>query len=308
MTVIKLRAFFAAVAVLIFLTISSAHAQTGYNSLFIGHSFFVPFANGMPFYTAQAGITDHAQTVVFSGGASGAPQALWEDAAHAAEIKAVLDGGDVELFAMTYAGEYPTTEGYINWINYALDKNPNTRIAVAMPWLDFPAMLTATEYANSLNLSHDIGWRNFIAELSALYPTTDIFSIPHGLAAVELRLLLDADNLPDIDFLTGDASNSLFVDVKGHAGNMLKALGRLVWLSAIYDVDLEMFSYDPGYATDLKVIAQTIMDESNAPPVYSATVPAVPLLGLAVLSGLLALIEVVAIKVRLHNAPRQIEV
>ena len=190
MTCIQLRAFFVSVAAAILLASSVTHAQTGYNSLFIGHSFFVPFANGMPFYTAQAGIVGHTQTVVFSGGASGAPQALWEDASHAAEIKAVLDGGDVELFAMTYAGEYPTMEGYINWINYALDKNPNTRIAVAM----------------------------------------------------------------------------------------------------------------------LKVIAQTIMDESNAPPVYSATVPAVPLLGLAVLSGLLLFIEVVAIKVRLHNAPRQIEV
>ena len=298
------------IAATIFFTLLSSpvSAQTGYNSLFIGHSFFVPFANGMPFYAAQAGIVGHIQTVVFSGGASGAPQALWEDAAHAAEIKAVLDGGDVELFAMTYAGEYPTIDGYINWINYALDKNPNTRIAVAMPWIDFPAMFNATEYANALNESHDIGWRNFIAELSALYPTTDIFSIPHGLAAVELRLLFDANNLPDIDFLTGDKSNSLFVDVKGHAGDMLKALGRLIWLNAIYEVDLETFSYDPGYATDLKVIAQTIMDESNAPPVYSATVPAVPLLGLAVLSGLLLFIEVVAIKVRLHNAPRQIEV
>ena len=301
MTFVKLKASFAAVALLIIFASSATHAQTGYNSLFIGHSFFVPFANGMPFYTAQAGITDHTQTVVFSGGASGAPQALWEDAAHAAEIKAVLDGGDVELFAMTYAGEYPTTEGYINWINYALDKNPNTRIAVAMPWIDFPAIYSATEYANTLNLSHDTGWLNFIAELSALYPTTDIFSIPHGLAAVELRLLFDANNLPDIDFLTGDKSNSLFVDVKGHAGDMLKALGRLIWLNAIYEVDLATLAYDPGYATDLKVIAQTIMDENRTPPVYSASAPMVPLLGLAIFSGLLVVIQTVAIKLRKTN-------
>jgi len=304
MTCIQLRAFFVSVAAAILLASSVTHAQTGYNSLFIGHSFFVPFANGMPFYTAQAGIVGHTQTVVFSGGASGAPQALWEDASHAAEIKAVLDGGDVELFAMTYAGEYPTMEGYINWINYALDKNPNTRIAVAMPWIDFPAMFSATEYANVLNESHDIGWRNFITELSALYPTTDIFSIPHGLAAVELRLLFDADNLPDVDSLIGDASNSLFVDIKGHAGDMLKALGRLVWLNAIYDIDLTTFAYDPGYATDLKAIAQTIMDENGTPPVNSTSVPSVPLFGLVIFSALLIVIQTSAIQLRKTNPLR----
>ena len=294
------------IAATIFFTLLSSpvSSQTGYNSLFIGHSFFVPFANGMPFYAAQAGIVGHTQTVVFSGGASGAPQALWEDAAHAAEIKAVLDGGDVELFAMTYAGEYPTIDGYVNWINYALDKNPNTRIAVAMPWIDFPAMYSATEYANTLNASHDIGWRNFIAELSALYPTTNVFSIPHGLAAVELRLLLDANNLPDIDFLTGDANNSLFVDIKGHAGDMLKDLGRLVWLNAIYDIDLATLPYDPGYATDLKSIAQTIMDESRTPPVDSASVPSVPLFGLVIFSVLLIVIQTAATTLRKTNTPR----
>ncbi|MDG2036340.1 MAG: hypothetical protein P8J42_06990 [Pseudomonadales bacterium] len=277
---------------------SSAWAQSGYNSLFIGHSFFVPFAYGMPLYTAQAGITDHTQTVVFSGGASGAPQALWEDAAHAAEIKAVLDVGDVELFAMTYAGEYPTTEGYINWINYALDKNPNTRIAVAMPWIDFPAIYNATDYANTLNLSHDVVWRNFIAELSALYPTTDIFSIPHGLAAVELRLLFDANNLPDIDFLTGDKSNSLFVDTKGHAGDMLKALGRLIWLGVIYDVDLASLDYDLGYTTDLKAIAQTIIDDAAA-DISDVSVPSIPLLGLPFLAALLVVVRAIAVKARI---------
>ncbi|MDG1938539.1 MAG: hypothetical protein P8I62_06795 [Pseudomonadales bacterium] len=277
---------------------SSAWAQSGYNSLFIGHSFFVPFAYGMPLYTAQAGITDHTQTVVFSGGASGAPQALWEDAAHAAEIKAVLDVGDVELFAMTYAGEYPTTEGYINWINYALDKNPNTRIAVAMPWIDFPAIYNATDYANTLNLSHDVVWRNFIAELSALYPTTDIFSIPHGLAAVELRLLFDANNLPDIDFLTGDKSNSLFVDTKGHAGDMLKALGRLIWLGVIYDVDLANLDYDLGYTTDLKAIAQTIIDDAAA-DISDVSVPSIPLLGLPFLAALLVVVRAIAVKARI---------
>jgi hypothetical protein len=105
----------------------------GFNSLFIGHSFFKPFADGMPNYVAAAGIAGHTQTVVFSGGATGAPQALWENASKRAEIQAVLDGGDVELFGMTYHPDYPTTEGYENWIDYALAQNPRTRIFIALP-------------------------------------------------------------------------------------------------------------------------------------------------------------------------------
>ena len=80
----------------------------GFNSLFIGHSFFRPFADGMPNYVAAAGIAGHTQSVVFNGGANGAPQALWEHATKGPEIRAILDGGDVELFGMTYHGDYPT--------------------------------------------------------------------------------------------------------------------------------------------------------------------------------------------------------
>ncbi|MEZ5244531.1 MAG: hypothetical protein R2707_05480 [Acidimicrobiales bacterium] len=40
---------------------------TGFDSLFIGHSFFVPFADGMAIHAPDAGFTDHTQSVVFSG-------------------------------------------------------------------------------------------------------------------------------------------------------------------------------------------------------------------------------------------------
>ncbi|MFP6606300.1 MAG: hypothetical protein VCC19_06975, partial [Myxococcota bacterium] len=39
---------------------SSAHAQPpGIKALFMGHSFFRPFAEEMPFHAAQAGIVGH---------------------------------------------------------------------------------------------------------------------------------------------------------------------------------------------------------------------------------------------------------
>ncbi|MFT5099512.1 MAG: hypothetical protein ACI9HY_001633 [Planctomycetaceae bacterium] len=46
----------------------------------------------------------------------------------------------------------------------------------------------------------------------------------------------------------------------GNAPDILVDLGQVIWLSAIYDVDMSTYAYDPGYITDFKVIAKSIMD------------------------------------------------
>jgi len=240
----------------------------GFKSLFIGHSFFRPFAEGMPSYVGAAGITGHSQSIVFSGGASGTPEALWNNASKRAQIQAVLDGGDIELFGMTYHPTYPSTVGYENWITYALDKNPTTRIFIALPWLPQPSNYSATNYANLWVAFNTTAWQDFVDSIRALYPGVDIYSIPYGQSAGELRLLQDANNLPDAPNLQGNASNSIFTDNLGHAGDILVDLGRLVWLNAIYDVDLANYSFGPSYNTDLHAIAKSIMDAHD--PEYDA--------------------------------------
>lgn len=233
----------------------------GFKSLFIGHSFFRPFAEGMPSYAAAAGIAGHSQSIVFAGGANGAPQALWENASKRAEIQGILDGGDIELFGMTYYPTYSTTEGYENWIDYALARNPTTRFFIALPWLNNPQNFSATDYAALWLAYHDAGWHDFVDSIRALYPGVDIFGIPYGQSALELRNLQAAGNLPGAPNLVGDASNSIFTDALGHPGNILRDLGRLVWLDAIYDVDLSAYSYGPTWGTtDLNAIAKGIMD------------------------------------------------
>jgi hypothetical protein len=288
-----MKKFFLSISVyfayLLLLTPLTSSAETGYNSLFIGHSFFRPFAEGLPFHATQAGITGHQQTVVFSGGCSGAPQALWEDDEKSQEIKQVLDGSDIDLFGMTYCGDYNTTEGYENWINYALEKNPNTRIAIALPWLDYPSLSTTENYVNSLFSAYEEGWKNLIFQLKALYPGVSIFSIPHGLAAAELRSLFEDGNLPDVNSLTGVSTTSLFTDFKGHAGSILKSTGRLIWLGAIYDIDLTTYAYNPGYDTDIKAIANDILNEYGTldytnHPVPISTNTLVLILGLSLLA------------------------
>ena len=56
------------------------------------------------------------------------------------EIKAVLEKGDVEIFGMTAGHEtVDRIEGHRKWINYATQNNPNIKIFIAIPQIDFPA-------------------------------------------------------------------------------------------------------------------------------------------------------------------------
>ena len=62
-----------------------------YNVLYIGHSFGRLFAQTLEDYAHTAGFSDHSQFIEMSGGASGAPDALWADDEHRKNIKAYLD-------------------------------------------------------------------------------------------------------------------------------------------------------------------------------------------------------------------------
>ena len=68
----------------------------------------------------------------------------------AACTAAHLDGGDIELFGMTMDGAdgavANTTEGYENWMDYALSKNPSTIFMIGAPWPDFPQDYDTPEY------------------------------------------------------------------------------------------------------------------------------------------------------------------
>jgi hypothetical protein len=242
--------------------------NTGFNALLIGHSFFDPYARALPAHADRVGFSEHAQSRFFSGGASGAPQALWDNASKRASIQAVLDGGDVDLFGMTYHPDYPTIEGYNNWVNYALQKNPDTRFFIAVPWATSPASTDSAAYDAFWHLYHPAIAHGFIDTLRAQHPGVDFYCIPYGQSAVELRNLYSAGQLPDVQALVSSNVDAIYRDSLGHADDILVALGELVWLRAIYGVDLSTYEYDPGYSADLKAIAQAIMDEHD--PNYNA--------------------------------------
>lgn len=240
--------------------------STGFKTLVTGNSFVNSIGWGIPGHAATAGIANHEHSQVIQGGANGAPEALWNNAIKGPQIRGILDDGDVDVFIMT---SLPSTmNGYRLWIDHLLVQNPDTHVGIVVPWVPLPALQTSAQY--------EAVWDNYLAHvhgeidtLRSEYPGVEIFSIPYGAAAVELRALLDSGNLPDVTGMTSGNGTGIFVNDRiGHADLILRDLSRLVLARGIYDIDLNNFAHDPGYITDLKAIAQSIADAHD--PAYDA--------------------------------------
>ena len=117
--------------------------------------------------------------------------------------------------------------------------------------------------------AHASAWHPLIDNLRELYSGSEIRSIFHGKAALDLRELFESDSLPEISKMTSKRPPGIFTDRKGHAGQIFLDLGTLIWLGTIYDVDLDNFPADElkiggePYVTDLIAMAQEILDYDN---------------------------------------------
>lgn len=238
-------------------------SNTGFTSVFMGDNFFAPLAQGIQAHAIAAGFPDHSSNVFTAAGDLGAPQAMWDNVTERTAIQAVLDIGDVELFGMTYSPVHPTEDGYRLWVDYALEQNPDTRFFIAMPWEADPGSVTSSVYEANYATLRVAPIHALIDSLREAYPGVDFYSLPDGRSAVELYTLLDASNLPDVTGLVGSSADSIFSNSGGDPGDILVALGELVWLGAIYDLDVTNYSHNPGYITDLKALAQSIIDNHD---------------------------------------------
>ena len=255
--------------------IGTSEPGSGYNTLYIGHSFGMPFAERLEDFADNSEIIEHSQSIVFRGGnTNGNPEGLWNDEAARAEIQAILDRGETDLLIMICCPNDPRNPasywGIPKWIDYALAQNPETKFGLALPWLDQPKQYTDAEnFATTWNMLHERLWLTIIANLKTRYPETEFLDIPHGAAAVELRNRFEAGTLSDVSALVGSEGSAIFRDDQGHPNNILHDLGTLIWLGLIYDVDLSIYpTGDPGsrisrYETDLREIAQLIVNKER---------------------------------------------
>ena len=247
----------------------------GKKVLYIGHSFGRPFARELSSFVEMAGIDSHVQEIVFRGGPNGSPQSLWEDPKVRQEIQHILAEGDTDLLVMICCSENflesrQSDWAVENWIDYALSVNPDTDFALALPWPDYPEDYENNEaYSERIIEAHASAWHPFVDGLRDLYPQSEIQSIFHGRAAIELRGLFELGSLPEISEMTSKRPPGIFTDRKGHAGQILLDLGTLIWLGTIYDIDMNDFPVSElkingeSYETDLVAIAKEILDDEK---------------------------------------------
>ena len=253
----------------------------GYNMLLIGNSFFKPYADHLNNLASYANLNEHSSTIVKRGGENGRPINLWNDSNSEEHqlIKATLDQGNLDYFGMTSGYDFDSenpTEGHSAWIQYALQKNPNIIIFIAIGSFDFPNgdsnstrpdwdTFASDNGFNSIQEFYDyyinkVIHKEIVDELRLEFPSTKIFTIPTGWATKNLaQMNLDNELLDDIS-MVGPKSSSIFTDEKGHQGQIVIEIGTIIWLNSIYNVDLSSFNYDTGFTTDLHTIAQDIID------------------------------------------------
>ena len=240
--------------------------------LLMGNSFFKPYAQRLSELAFDAEFLEHTDTVFTRGGDNGTPIGLWNNDGTNTDIKQILDAGNFDMLGMTgYYNEDDPTSGFSEWIDYALQKNPNIKIFISIPPIDFPA--------DWQQRAEDAGFNNIrelyeffvsdhthtivIDQLREMYPSTDIFSIPTGWATFDLEGMYQNDVLLDDISLFGSFESAIFTDAKGHQGEIIAYTGTLIWLNAIYGVHLRTNDFDTGFNTDLHTIAEQIMDNHD---------------------------------------------
>lgn len=255
----------------------------GDKMVLMGNSFFRPYAEHFGVMAADAGFSDHSDTGVFAGGDKGVPKYLWSDPSEVnqqnkQQIQAALDEGGVDVFGMTgsnIAESTTPTEGYSEWIAYALQENPDVDILISVPAIDFPADWQQRAEEFGVADIHEL-YAFFVDEMmnktliDALreeFPSTHIFSIPTGKSAKVLAQMYQDNELLDEVLPRGPYDESLFTDEKGHQGKIIVETGTLLWLSGLYGVDLSSNDFDTGFDTDLHNIAAEIMQQHD--PNYS---------------------------------------
>ncbi len=163
-------------------------------------------------------------------------------------------------------------EGQREWINYALQNNPNIKVFIAIPVIDYPASWDerAEEFGyETIEELYDyfvniLVNQTMINELRSEFPSTTIFTIPTGWSTIKLAQMYQENLLLDTITIFGPKPTSLFTDQKGHQGQIAIETGTLVWLQSIYNIDLTTNTYETGFNTDLHDIAKQVTDNHDS--------------------------------------------
>ncbi len=281
---------------------SSADGQfeDGANSLFIGHSFFVPIAKSFDLLASDGRYSEHESQMVFAGGAKGSPGSLWNDQRRKDQIEKMLASGDIELFGMTTSSDRGGNglTAYQRWIDLALSYNPDTVFLIGSPWVPRGPQMDAERFDQQVEMAGDRAF-DIVADLRRNNPDTEIIFINYGKVSSVMRTMFEADELDDITKLTASegrntdqgerrsirnrlrdrrqqsergstpspnaereaAKDALFADANiGHAGPMMTQLSALVWLHFLYGAEESALPSGDWNTDDVERITSEAID------------------------------------------------
>jgi hypothetical protein len=235
--------------------------ENGVNSLFIGHSFFIPVAKVFDRIASPSDFPAHQAELIFSTGQSGSPGKMWEKEKNRQQAEAILANGDIDLFGMPIAttpDEEKALSDYQQWIDLALTHNPNTSFYIGQIWTPRGPSMENQKYAD---LTEQSAQRNFeiIEELRAIYPNNQIYFINYGKITADMKFAFGAGELPDIEQLVGKDETALFVDDKiGHGGRLMHELCALTWVNILYDAEIGDVEHSSFSAEAMQILAESI--------------------------------------------------
>lgn len=227
--------------------------ENGANSLFAGHSFFVPVARSFDKIGSRMGLEDHRVQLVFAGGRQGTPASLWSNKKRFNEIDTILQSGSIDLFGLAAAGGRGSeTEDLAKWVSHALSYNRDTEFLIAQAWTAGGPRTNTQKFDRSIEDQAALLY-NSVEKLRRQFPNVTFHYINYGKTASVMKRAYEAGLLDDIQTNVSRSEPSLFRDRgMGHAGQMMLDVSALYWVHRLYGVemgDLPSLGYDQDDVT-----------------------------------------------------------
>ena len=199
----------------------------------------------LPAIARKAGVSEHSQVVLTLDP---------DKVKRAAQIKAALSDGPVDLLALPYSRTILGSRAqFIEIMDQALAINPRMQFLIQIPGpLNIP-IRDVKEFRYNSNRFHKAIFGVIVEHLRERYPSNRISCAYYGQPATELKLQFDNKELPGITSLVGE--QGVFRTKAGQPGPILADLNAMFTLALIYDVDLAQTDLKLGYEADLAAIA-----------------------------------------------------
>jgi hypothetical protein len=211
----------------------------------------------LPAIARKAGVSGHSQVALTLDPDKGK---------RAAQIKAALSDGPVELLALPFSRTILGSRAQFSEVmDQALAINPRMQFLIQIPGpLNIP-IRDVKEFRYNSNRFHKAIFGVIVKRLRERYPSNRIGCAFYGRPAMVMKLRFDNKELPGITSLV--AEQGVFRTKAGKPGPILADLNAMFTLALIYDVDLAQTDLKLGYEADLVAIAtHALKDEAKHRP------------------------------------------